>query len=103
MNRVSLRKRNPYYAMAYSEERVMEAMAFKERAAINGNGNGYEHGHPEQTVSPTGSAPNLYNPPATPGRPAVVMPMDFPVMQPNLNPPSPFPSPRRMDMTPPQA
>lgn len=103
MNRVSLRKRNAYYAMAYSEESAKEAIALNQKSIVSGNGNGYENGRPDQTLSPTGSASNFYNTPATPGRPAVVMPMDFPVMQPNPNPPSPFPSPRRMDMTPPQS
>ena len=105
MNRASQRKRNPYYAMAYTDESVMETTALKQKSTVNGNGNGsvYENGRPDQTGSATEFSSNLYGTPATPGRPTSMMPMDFPVMQPNPNPPSPFPSPRRMDMTPPQS
>ena len=98
MNRSAQRKRNAYYAMAYNEESATAGTAFKQKSASNGNG------HAEQVVGTTGSSSNLYStPPVSPGRPNAVMPMDFPVMQPNLNPSSPFPSPRRMDMTPPQS
>lgn len=106
MNRLSQRKRNPYYAMGYSEEHVEKTIATQRKPMVNGNGNGngsgYDipNGRPEQTVVATGSSPNLYGGSATPGRPA---PMEFPMMQPNPNPPSPFPSPRRMDMMPPQS
>ena len=102
MNRVAQRKRNPYYAMSYNAEGVVEATSAKQNGVYMSNGNGTANGRSEQAVNAS-PASNMYGVPASPGRQGVGMPMDFPVMQPNPNPPSPFPSPRRMDMTPPQS
>ena len=102
MNRVSQRKRNPYYAMSYSADGVVEATPARQNGVYTSNGNGTANGRSEQAVNAS-PASNMYGVPPSPGRPGAAMPMDFPVMQPNPNPPSPFPAPRRMDMTPPQS
>jgi capsular exopolysaccharide synthesis family protein len=96
LNKLSPSKRNPYYAMAYAEDSANEGIPSGQKYSSNGHDVG-----PEQVANVPGpSIPNQFSASSMSGRP---MPMDLPLMQPNLNPPSPFPSPRRMDMTPPQS
>lgn len=111
MNRLSRRRRNPYFAVAFAEDAAFDAAApgpkYTRHGDTRGNGhNGTNGQRPEPVVAtPSPSSPNHYGAPVGPGpiRPISSMPMDFPVMQPNPNPPSPFPAPHRMDIAPPQS
>jgi len=115
MNRLSRRRRNPYFAVAFAEDAAFDAAApgpkYTRHGATHGDTRGNGHNgtngqRPEPVVAaPSPSSPNHYGAPVGPGpiRPISSMPMDFPVMQPNPNPPSPFPAPRRMDIAPPQS
>lgn len=115
MNRLSRRRRNPYFAVAFAEDAAFDATAPGPKYTRHGDTHGDTRGNghngtngqrPEPVVAaPSPSSPNHYGAPVGPGpiRPISSMPMDFPVMQPNPNPPSPFPAPRRMDIAPPQS
>jgi polysaccharide biosynthesis transport protein len=111
MNRLRKKRHNPYYAVAFTEDMEAETPAsgpkYTRHADTHANGNGHNGTNgqsPEPVVFVPGlSLPHMYGAPAgSVARPVSVMPMDFPVMQPNPNPPSPFPAPRRMDMAPPR-
>jgi polysaccharide biosynthesis transport protein len=101
MNRMPPRKRNAYYAVTYVEEGAYNVVPAVQGAMANGSNHGITNGQPVgQTYAISGaSTPNSYG--MAPARPAA-LPMDFPVMQPNPNPASPFPAQRRMDSIPPQ-
>src|SRR5437588_5421460 len=94
LNQVSQRKRKPYYAVAYAEDTASMLSGQKYSS------NGYDVTNGRSDAAPSPSTPNQFATSSLPGRP---VPMDLPVMQANPNPPSPFPSPRRMDITPPQS
>jgi len=101
MNRQPRKKRNTYFAVAYSEENVLDALPATQEAYANGHNRGIANGQPVSV--PGVSTPISYGMLPQPGRPVAALPMDFPVMQPNPNPPSPFPVQRRMDSIPPQS
>jgi len=97
MNRNPRRKHNRYYASAFVEDIALDTHAPVQKSYSNGHDVG-SMPRPE-TVAHT-PASNLSPGSLVSGGRAAAAPMEFPVMQPN--PPSPFPAPRRMDMTPPQ-
>jgi len=110
INYLSRKRRNPYYAAAYTAEATADKHVPVQKYASNGNGHdATANGQKVEPVGPASAnnpAYSAFGVPPSPGRsvsPSPAKPMDFPVMQPNPNPPSPFPGPRRVDMTPPQS
>ena len=102
MNRTSRRKRNTYFAVTYVDENAYGVVPAAQGLIVNGSNHGITNGQPVGQPAITGvAAPNSYG--MVPARPVAALPMDFPVMQPNPNPASPFPAQRRMDSIPPQS
>ncbi len=114
LNRLPRQKRNAYYVTAYAAHKV-ETLAPATSNGHNGNGsNGHAYDDTgtvnRNPISSAGFFPAA-SVPLSPGRTMAstrnmqpdpgTMPMDYPTMQPNL--PSPFPTTRRGDMTPPQS
>ncbi len=100
INRLSRRKRNPYYTAAVIPDVNADKEVTPHTHASNGhNGNGQK---PEQVaaapmapIAPVGNSSSLsgYAVPPSPNRGTTSL-MDFSTMQSNPNSSSPFPSPR---------
>jgi capsular exopolysaccharide synthesis family protein len=103
INHMPMQKRNPFYTVTYTPDEA--ATNYAGAQTYSSNGNGHDTGNGQRLEPSSSPNYNAFSVPSSPSRPtpAPAMPMDFPVMQPNPNPPSTFPSPRRMDMTPPQS
>lgn len=101
MNRTPRRKRNAYFAVTHVEESAYDIVPAAQGMIANGSNHGITNGQSVGQAIAVSGAPNAYV--MAPSRPVAALPMDFPVMQPNPNPSSPFPTQRRMDSIPPQS
>ncbi|GAC1381656.1 MAG: hypothetical protein NVSMB33_08520 [Ktedonobacteraceae bacterium] len=113
INRLSRKKRNPYYTAAVvpdaNAEKTVVASTYTSNGH-NGNGNGKSNGNGQKLDQIAASPSPMVNPsslsgyavPSAPNRAPASL-MDFSSVQSNPNPPSPFPSTRRMDGVPPQS
>lgn len=103
MNRMTRRKRNAYFAVTYVEESAYDVVPAVQGGIANGSNHGITNGQSRGQAAAISAAPTQNPYGMVPARPVAALPMDFPVMQPNPNPSSPFPAPRRMDSIPPQS